>query len=142
MKDKHSISFSTEEPILFNSNHERIDVNKLIETCMKDPKRILVDDEIGVVVYVGDMGIYRVSAFGDPTTGQPPPDPNGHWGQQVIQISRVRFPARIIRHQIGSVVMSITADSVFLIREKYIRKIRAEDLEKGMVLHTGEKVYW
>lgn len=143
MKDKHSISFSTEEPILFDSNHEKVDVNILIEICMKDPKRILADDELGVVVYVGDLGIYRVSGLADPKTGQPPPDSNGHWGQPIIQISRVRFPERIVRHQIGSVVMSITADSVFLIRdEERIRKISAGDLEKGMVLHTGEKIYW
>ena len=141
MGESYSTSVATEKPILINAKHERIDVDELIDACKKDPKRILADDEIGTVVYVGDLGISRLSGLAHPKTGELQ-NSDGHW-QEVIEISRVRFPARIIRRQIGSVVMSITSDSVFLVRDgKYIRKVRGEDLTKGMMLATGEKIFW
>jgi hypothetical protein len=141
MGESYSTSVATEKPILFNAKHERIDADELIDTCKKDPKRILADDEIGTVVYVGDLRICRLSGLADLETGELQ-NSDGHW-QKVVEISRVRFPARIIRRQIGSVVMSITSDSVFLVRDgEYIRKVRGEDLTKGMVLATGEKVFW
>jgi len=41
------------------------------------------------------------------------------------------------------VVKSLSADSVFVIRDgDALRKVRAIDLKPGMVLRTGEKVYW
>lgn len=142
MDETYSTSVATEKPVLFNRKHERIDADELIDSCKKDPKRILADDEIGTVVYVGDLEIYRLSGLAHPKSGEPNTSDGGYL-QKIIEISRVRFPARIIRRQIGSVVMSITSDSVFLVRDgKYIRKIRGEDLTKGMVLATGEKIFW
>lgn len=142
MSEGYSTSVATEKPILYNAKHERIDVDELIDTCKKDPNRILADDEIGTVVYVGDLGISRLSGLAHPKTGEFQ-NSNGHWEQKVIEITRVRFPAKTIRRQIGSVVMSITSDSVFLVRDgKYIRKVRGEDLANGMVLATGEKIFW
>jgi len=141
MSDRHVIS--TEKPILFDQKRGRIDIDELIGTCRKEPRRILADDEIGIVVYVGDLDIYRVSGFADPITGEPSPDHNGHWGQKVLQISTARFPTKIMRRQIGSVVMSTTSDNVFLVHDgRRVRKVRGEDLKKGMVLNTGEKVLW
>jgi hypothetical protein len=40
------------------------------------------------------------------------------------------------------VVLSVTADTVFLVRSgTSIRKVRAEDLRPGMIVASGEKVY-
>jgi hypothetical protein len=131
-----------DKPILINSKSERVDVDELVERCRSDPNRILADDEIGIVVYVGDLDIHAVSGLGHPETGDPPPDSRGHWGQRVTEISVSRFGSSA-RHQIGSVVKSLYGDSVFMIREgDSLRKVRAEDLKPGMVLNTGEKVYW
>jgi len=142
MSESYVTSIATERPILFNGKHERVDVDELIDTYKKDPKRILADDEIGTVVYVGDLEIYRLSGLAHPKTGEPQSSDGGYL-QKVVEISTVRFPARIIRRQIGSVVMSITSDSVFLVHDgMFIRKIRGEDLTKGMVLATGERIFW
>jgi len=114
----------------------------LIERCRSDPNRILADDEVGLVVYTGDLDVFAVSGVGHPETGDAPPHPEGQWVQKVKQLSRVRF-GKTVRRQIGSVVRTLSADSVFLIRdENIIRKVKAADLKPGMVLRTGEKVYW
>jgi len=102
----------------------------------------LADDEVGLVVYVGDMDIYSISALGHPETGSPPADPSGHWAQRVSEISVVRF-GESVRRQIGSVVKTLSADSVLIIQDgDNLRKVRAADLKPGMILHSGEKVYW
>jgi hypothetical protein len=60
----------------------------------------------------------------------------------VTEISRARFGTRILRRQIGATVMSVTSDATFVIKEgSVLRKVRAEDLEPGMMLASGEKVY-
>jgi hypothetical protein len=131
-----------DRPVLINSKHERTDVDELIEQCRSNPNRILADDEIGLVVYVGDMDIYAVSALGHPLTGDPPPDLSGHWVQKVNEVSVPRFGSNV-RHQIGSVVKTLSADNVFVIRDgDSLLKVKAKDLKPGMTLHTGEKVYW
>ncbi len=131
----------TDRPVLINSKRERIDVDELIERCRTDSSRILADDEVGLVVYVGDLDIYAVSGLGHPETGEPPPD-SGRWVQKVNEVSRVRFGSRV-RHQIGSVVKTLSADSVFVIQdEDRLLKVKAKDLKPGMVLRTGEKVLW
>lgn len=56
----------SDRPILVDSNHERVDVDELIERCRSNPNRILADDEVGLVVYVGDMDIYTVTGLGIP----------------------------------------------------------------------------
>jgi len=39
-------------------------------------------------------------------------------------------------------VLSVTADAVFVIRDgSTLKKVRAEKLEPGMMLASGEKVY-
>jgi hypothetical protein len=140
---KHeSLSHMSEKPILINSKTERVDVEALIDRCRSDPNRILADDEVGLVVYVGDLDIYSVSALGHPATGNPSPDPSGHWAQKVNEISVIRF-GESVRRQIGSVVKTLSADSVLLIRDgDSLRKVRAADLKPGMILRSGEKVYW
>lgn len=132
----------SDKPVLINSKSERVDVDELIEQCRSDPKRILADDEVGTVVYIGDLDIHAVTGIGHPTTGAVPPGSPGYWAQKVYQISVVRFGGTV-RHQIGSVVKSLSNDSVFMIRDgDSLRKVCAADLKPGMVLHTGEKVYW
>jgi hypothetical protein len=131
-----------DRPVLINSKHERVDVDELIEGCRSNPNRILADDEIGLVVYVGDMDIYAVSGLGHPATGDPPPDMTGHWVQKLNQVSVARFGSSV-RRQIGSVVKTLSADSVFVIRDgDRLLKVKAKDLRPGMILRTGEKVYW
>jgi len=132
----------SDKPILINSRRERIDIDLLVEQCRSDPDRVLADDEIGTVVYVGDMDIYSFSALGHPETGESVPNMPGHWAQKVNEVSIIRF-GKSVRRQIGSVVKTLSADSVFVIREgNNLRKVRAADLKPGMVLHSGEKIFW
>ncbi|MBZ5506299.1 MAG: hypothetical protein LAO78_12640 [Acidobacteriia bacterium] len=132
----------SDKPLLINSKGERIDVDELVGRCREDPNRILADDDVGVVAYVGDMDIFVVTGLGHPETGAPAPDQAGHWVKKVTEVSVVRF-GQGVRHQIGSVVQSLAADSVFVIRDgDSLRKVLATDLKPGMVLRTGEKVYW
>lgn len=131
-----------DKPILVNSKRERIDFDALVDTCRLEPNRILADDEVGLVVYVGDMDIYSVSAIGHPETGDAPLGSTGHWAQKVNEISTIRF-GESVRRQIGSVVRTLSADSVHVVRDgESLRKVRAADLKPGMILHSGEKVYW
>jgi hypothetical protein len=131
-----------DRPVLVNSKHEHVDVDELIEHCRSSPNRILADDEIGLVVYVGDMDIYTVTGLGHPATGDPPPDMSGHWVQKINQVSISRFGSSV-RRQIGSVVKTLSADSVFVVRDgNGLLKVKAKDLKPGMILRTGEKVYW
>ena len=131
-----------DKPVLVNSKHERVDVDELIEACRSDPNRILADDEVGLVAYVGDLDVYSVSALGHPETGSPGPSSGGQWVQKVNEVSIIRFGASV-RRQIGSVVKTLSADSVMVIRDgDSLRKVRAADLKPGMMLRSGEKVYW
>jgi hypothetical protein len=132
----------SDKPVLINSKHERVELDELIERCRSDSNRILADDEVGLVVYVGDLDIFSVSALGHPETGEPPPSASGHWAQKVTEVSLLRFGATV-RRQIGSVVKTLSADSVLVIRDgDSLRKIKAADLKPGMILRSGEKVYW
>jgi hypothetical protein len=126
---------------MLDSHGGEIDLEKFVEDHRKDEKRVLADDEIGLVLYVGDLDVFTVSALADPETGVP--HPVGTYLKKVSQISQVRFPAPSVRHQIGSVVASFSADTPFLVAEDgRIRKVRADDLSKGMILASGEKVFW
>lgn len=122
----------TEQLILVDNEGKPIAVDEFVEGLRRDESRVLADDEVGVIVYVGDLGIYELK----PTeTGEVLASP-------VTQISRPRFPTRILRKQIGARVFSVTADAVFVIHEgASLRKVRAEKLEPGMVLASGEKVF-
>ena len=121
-----------EQLILVCSNGTPIEVDALIEKLRGDEDRVLADDEIGLILYVGDLGIYNLK----------PTDSREFLAQPVTQISRPRFHTRILRKQIGATVLSVSEDAVFVIREgQSLKKVRAEKLEPGMILATGEKVY-
>ena len=121
-----------EQLIFVYSDGTPIQLDLLIEELKKDEKRVLADDEIGLVLYVGDLDIYQLK----------PTDGGEFLAQPVTQISRPRFHTRILRKQIGSTVLSVTEDAVFIVRDgQLLKKVRAEKLEPGMVLATGEKVY-
>lgn len=66
----------------------------------------------------------------------------GSFSRNLSHKSLVLDFTHILRKQIGATVLSVTEDAVFVIREgQSLKKIRAEKLEPGMVLATGEKVY-
>ncbi len=126
------MAIPTEQVILVNSDGQPIDIDALVERLRSKPERILADDEVGLVLYVGGLGIY----------GLKPTDGGEFLAQPVTEISRPRFVARILRKQIGASVLSVTADAVFVVRDgSTLKKVRAEKLEPGMVLASGEKVY-
>jgi hypothetical protein len=121
-----------EQLLLVDSEGKPIAVDDLIEQLRRDETRVLADDEVGLIVYVGDLGIYELT----------PTERGEFLARPVMQISRPRFPVRILRKQIGARVFSVTADAVFVIRDGgSLRKVRAEKLEPGMMLAAGEKVF-
>ena len=121
-----------EQLILVDSKGVTIQLDNLIDRLRKDEERVLADDEIGLVIYVGDLDIYQLKNV----------DSGGVLAQKVTQISHPRFHTQILRKQIGSTILSVTEDAVFVIREEQnLKKVRAEKLEPGMILATGEKVY-
>ena len=109
-----------------------IEIESIVEELRKQPERVLADDEVGVILYVGDLEVYKLT-----------PTPTGEvLAQHVTEISRPRFSTGILRRQIGATVMDITSDAPFVIRDgERLRKVRAEDLKPGMVLSSGDKVY-
>lgn len=137
------MKLSSSSPILLNSQGQRISVEAIIEMARKDTRRVLADDDIGTVLYIGDLNIYTVTAVGHPKTGAPPPHRKGLWTKKVSQLSTVRFPNQEMRHQIGSTVVTVSADAVFVIRDgDRLKKVRGDCLKPGMILATGEKIYW
>jgi hypothetical protein len=131
----------SDKPLLLNSIGETICIDELIGTCRSNPERILADDEIGLVAYVGDLDVFAVSGLGHPIHGAPSPLPDGRWVQKVNEVSIVRF-GKQIRRQIGSVVKTVDSDSIFVIMDGAgLRKVKAGDLKPGMILKSGEKVY-
>jgi len=121
-----------EQLILVDSEGHAVDVDTLVERLRKEPQRTLADDEVGVVIYVGDLGIYSLK----------PTESGDFLAQPVTEISRPRFSTRVLRKQIGATVLSVTADAVFVVRDgNTLKKVRAEKLEPGMVLASGDKVY-
>jgi hypothetical protein len=126
------MAIPAEQVILIYSDGRPVDIDVLVEQLRGEPKRILADDEIGLVLYVGDLGIYNLK----------PTDGGEFLAQPVTEISRPRFSTRVLRKQIGATVLSVTADAVFVVRDgSTLKKVRAEKLEPGMVLASGEKVY-
>jgi|ERR1017187_8219895 cytochrome P450 len=121
-----------EQLILVDSDGHAVDVDTLVERLRGEPHRTLADDEVGVVIYVGDLGIYSLK----------PTESGAFLAQPVTEISRPRFSTRVLRKQIGATVLSVTADAVFVVRDgNVLKKVRAEKLEPGMVLASGDKVY-
>jgi|SRR5665213_965874 len=126
------MAIPAEQLILVDSAGLTIEVDVFVEQYRKEPNRILADDEVGLILYVGDLGIYSLK-----------PTDNGEFlAQLVTEISRPRFSTRVLRKQIGATVLSVTADAIFIVKEgTVLKKMRAEKLEPGMVLASGEKVY-
>lgn len=121
-----------EQIILIDSDGNHLEVDALIERLRGEARRVLADDEVGLVLYVGDLGIYSLKPV---TSGE-------FFAEPVTQISRPRFSTQILRKQIGATVMSVTADAVFIVRDgSILKKVRAEKLEPGMELASGDKVY-
>ena len=126
------MAFPIEQLVIVGPDGKRIDVEKMTEKLRQDEKRVLIDDELGVVIYVGDLDLYSLK-----------PLENGEYlAQKLREISRPRFSTQLVRHQIGPTVFSMTADTVFLIREgETIKKVRADKLKKGITLANGDKVF-
>jgi hypothetical protein len=121
-----------EQLFLVYSDGQQVDIDALVEQIRDNQDRVLADDEVGIVLYVGGLGIYNLK----------PTESGEFLAQPVTEISRPRFPTRILRKQIGATVLSVTVDAVFVVREgSILKKVRAEKLEPGMVLASGEKVY-
>ena len=121
-----------EQLILVDAQGQRLDVDALVERLRRERQRILADDEVGLVLYVGDLNLYSMK----------PTESGEFLATPVTEISRPRFSGRMLRKQIGATVMSVTADAVFVVRDgNALKKVRAEKLEPGMVLASGEKVY-
>ncbi len=121
-----------EQIILVDSDGNRAELDALVKRLRGEPERVLADDEVGLVIYVGDLGIYNLK----------PVDGGEFLAQPVTEISRPRFSSHVLRKQIGATVLSVTADAVFVVRDgNTLKKVRAEKLEPGMILASGEKVY-
>jgi hypothetical protein len=126
------MAIPAEQIILVYSDGQPVVIDALVEQLRGEPKRILADDEVGLVLYVGDLGLYNLK----------PTDGGEFLAQPVTEISRPRFSTRVLRKQIGATVLSVTAEAVFVVRDgSALKKVRAEKLEPGMVLASGEKVY-
>jgi hypothetical protein len=126
------VAIPVEQLVIVDSNGKRIDVEKMTEELRRDEKRVLADDELGVVLYVGDLDYYSLK-----------PLENGEFlAQKLREISRPRFATQLVRHQIGPTVFSMTTDTVFLIRDgETIKKVRTDKLTKGVILANGDKVF-
>jgi len=121
-----------EQVLLVDRTGTRIEVDDVVERLRCDEARVLADDEVGLVIYIGDLEYYNLT----------PVETGEFLAQPVTQISRPRFPVKVMRKQIGARVFSVTEDAVFVIREgSSLRKVRAGRLEPGMVLASGEKVF-
>jgi hypothetical protein len=126
------MAIPTEQVMLVDSAGKIVDVDAFVERYRREPERILADDEVGLVLYVGDLGIYSLK----------PTDSGAFLAQPLTEISRPRFSTRVLRRQIGATVLSVTADAVFVVKnQNTLKKVRADKLEPGMVLASGEKVY-
>lgn len=77
-----------EQIILVDSEGKRIDLDALIERLREEPERVLADDEVGLVLYVGGLGIYNLK----------PTDSGEFLSQPVTEISRPRFSTRVLRN--------------------------------------------
>jgi hypothetical protein len=126
------MSIPKEQINIIDSGGMSVDIDRLIDELSTDDKRVLVNDEFGIIIYVADLKLFSKKYLEDGTI----------LVEKLFQIKRIRFGTKIVRHQIGASVYSMTADTVFIIREvDYNRKIRADSLEPGMILNTGEKVF-
>lgn len=126
------MAIPTEQALLVDSMGQRLDIDELVEKLREEGSRVLADDEVGIVLYTGDLDIFQLQ----------PTDHGDYLAKPVTEIRRPRFSTRVLRRQIGAAVVSVTADAVFVAKDgERLRKVRAEDLEVGMVLESEEKVF-
>jgi len=96
-----------------NSKGEEIDVDKLFEKFEDDHERVLVNDEVGTIIYTADLDIFSIDVTFD---GRLVP-------KKVNQIRRSRFGSPIIRIQIGGKIASYSADTIFYIKKRHCHPI-------------------
>ncbi|MCX7177057.1 MAG: hypothetical protein NT159_24675 [Proteobacteria bacterium] len=121
-----------EQLLIVDSTGQKVDLEVLLERLRTEGQRVLVDDAVGLVVYVGGLDLYSLK----------PTESGDFLAQPLTEIHRPRFSMHILRKQIGATVLSVTADAVFVIREgSTLKKVRAEKLVRGMILASGEKVF-
>jgi len=126
------VGVSAEQLIVVDSSGQRVDLDALVERLRVEGQRVLVDDAVGLVVYVGGLDLYSLK----------PTESGDFLAQPMTEIHRPRFSMRVLRKQIGATVLSVTADAVFVVRDgSALKKVRAEKLVPGMVLASGEKVF-
>ena len=131
-RSETQVASPKEQLLLVDKEGKPIALDELFERVRQNESRVLADDEVGLIVYVGDLGFYEMT----------PTETGEFLARPVTQVSRPRFAVRILRRQIGARVFSVTADAVFVIRDgNALRKVRAEKLDPGMVLASGEKVF-
>lgn len=118
--------------IIADNKGNRITIEEIFRRHDMEEVRVIANDKLGRCLYVGDLDYYSLK-----------PLLNGQFiAQKLNEIRSSRFSTELIRRQIGGTVLTVTADTIFLVRkDDHIIKVRAEDLEKGMVLISGEKVY-
>jgi hypothetical protein len=121
-----------ENLFLINSKGDEIDIDDLFNQFNDDSDRVLANDEIGIILYTADLDLFTL----DVTSS------GGVIPKKVNQISRSRFGTSMVRLQIGGKISSYSADTIFHVqKDDYVIKVRADKMEKGMILSTGEKVY-
>lgn len=121
-----------EQFIIVNKFGERVDLDELVQTLKNEEKRVLVNDEVGLVLYVGDLDLYNLK----------PTESGEFLAQRITEIRRPRFAKKMLRKQIGATVLSVTEDSIFVVGDgNVLKKVRAEKLTPGMILASGEKVF-
>ncbi len=126
------VGVPAEQLIIVDGTGQQIDVDALVERLRADGQRVLVDDAVGLVVYVGGLSLYSLK----------PTESGDFLAQPMTEIHRPRFSMRVLRKQIGATVLSVTADAVFVVRDgSTLTKVRAEKLVPGMILASGEKVF-
>ena len=102
-----------EQIILVDSGGNPVELDDLIERLRGQTERILADDEVGLVLYVGGLGIYNLK----------PLDSGEFLAQPVTEISRPRFSTHVLRKQIGATVLSVTSDAIFVVKKwEYTKK--------------------
>jgi hypothetical protein len=60
-------------------------VDELVEKLRSDEARVLADDEVGLIIYVGDLEYYNLT----------PTETGEFLAQPVTQVSRPRFPVNV-----------------------------------------------
>lgn len=57
---QNRVATPSEQLVIVDSSNKRVDVEKLTDELRQDDKRVLADDELGTVLYVGDLDLYSL----------------------------------------------------------------------------------